>query len=399
MQTDRIILVKNVEIAIEKMAIYRRNQIKGKVIAITGSIGKTTTKELMYTTLSSFGKSHCNIMSFNNFNGITFTLLNTPADVEYAVFEIGIDKVGEMIDLTNLVKPDISVIKNIEYAHFANFNNLEEIAQEKTEIMQATKDYVLLNVDSNYYSYSIEKAKKLGIKSISFGTNELANIRLENIKIRNDLKSNVEYNIYNKKYNLQFNTIDKNIIFNSLPVLGVINLLDLDIQKALNTLSNVNTSERGRNNLEVVEYKHNNQEIKLNVINGVYNAVNPMAFNSGFDIMNNDYFKDNRKVCIFGGINEAGSKTQEFHLDVINKIKNSKIDVVILFNEYFKEGYEILKNEGYNAYFYNNADEVIEDIKDILKNNDLVFIKSSKYNKTYKIFNYLSENNKMDLFL
>lgn len=398
-EINRIILVKNVDVAIERMAIYRRNQLNGKVIAITGSVGKTTTKELMYKTLSFFGKSHCNMMSFNNLNGILITLLNTPIDVKYAIFEIGVDAVGQLLKLAKLVKPDISIIKNIENAHFANFNSLEEIAQEKTEIIKATKECVFLNIDSNYYSYSVKKSEMFNVKSISFGTNELASIRLNDVKIENNLKSNVKYTINGKIYKLLFNTIDKNIIFNSLPVLGVIHLLNLDIEQALNILSNISTPARGRNNLEIVEYIYNNQKIKLNVINGVYNAVNPMTFDSGLSIMNNDYFKNNRKVCIFGGINEAGSKTEEFHLDIINKIQNSKIDVVILFNEYFKDGYNILKKNNYNVYYYNNADEVINDVKDILKNNDLVFIKSSKYNKSYKIFNYLSENNKMDLFL
>lgn len=397
--TDRIILVKNTSYAFERMALYRRNQLKGKVISVTGSLGKTSTKDLLYTVLSDFGKAHCNMMSFNNYSGLLTTMVNTPIDTDYAIFEIGVDEKGQMLKLINLIHSNISIITNIEPAHFANFNNLEEIAFEKSEILIGTSEIAILNKDNKFYSFLKEKAKNLGLKIISFGKDNNSDIKLENFEIKENLKSDVLHKVFNRQYNKEFNTIDENIIFNSLSVLGVVNALNLDVEKTIDIISEKAITSRGRNNLEIIEYEYNNKKVKLNVINGVFNAVNPKAFDSGFSIMRNSYFFKKRKVCIFGGINEAGSQTKQFHLDVINKIQDVKVDVVILFNEYFRDGYNILKEKGFNVYFYNTASDVLRDVKDILQDDDLVFIKSSKYNKSYEIFNFLAENNKMDLFL
>ena len=397
--SDRIILVRDVNVAYEKLALYRRYQLKSKVICITGSLGKTTTKELCYLTLSHFGKASCNIMSFNNYSGLIYTMVNTPVDTEYAIYEVGIDECGQMLNLAKLVKPNISIITNIEKAHLGNYKNLDEIAFEKSEILKETSEYVILNRDNKYYDFISEKAVKLGCKPFSFGSTNFPNSKLLEFRINDNLKSEVKYSIFGKEYKVVFNTIDKNIIFNSMSVLTVCKLLDLNVEEALSVLSKDATSVRGRNNLEVVKYTYDNKEIKLNVINGVYNAVNPKAFDSGFEIMKNDYFKNNRKVCIFGAMAEAGSESKNFHLNIIEKIKELRPDVVVLFCPEFEEGYKILLNDGFDVHYYSDADDVIADIKNILNDNDLVFIKSSKGKKSYKIFNYLSENNKMDLFL
>ena len=96
---------------------------------------------------------------------------------------------------------------------------------------------------------------------------------------------------------------------------------------------------------------------------------------------------------------EAGSESKNFHLKIIEKIKELKPEVVVLFNSEFKDGYEILSKEGFDVHYHSNAEEVINNIKNILNDDDLVFIKSSKSKKSYEIFNFLSEDNKMDMFL
>ena len=393
----RIIIVKNTMQAMEKMAIYRRNEIKGKVIGITGSLGKTSTKDLTYNVLNNFGKASCNIQSFNNHMGVLTTMLNTPADVKYAVFEIGMSEVGELRPLAKLVKPDIAIITNIEPAHLGCFNNIDEIAFEKSEILAETKELAILNVDNKFFNFLSDKATKNNLKIFSFGRSEKANIRLTKSEIL-DGKIEAEYNIFEKKLDVIFNILDINIVFNTLPVLGIIKYLNLDFNNVTSYLS-IQECSRGRNNLERITYEHKGHLINLNIINGTYNAVNPKAFDSGFELIKN--FKNaNKKICIFGPIKEAGEKTEEFHLSLKYKILDSHINIVLLFSEEMKVLYNALKdNPKIEVHYFDSYEEVIENIDDFLADNDIIFLKSSKYSKTYKIFNYLNKNNPMDLFM
>ena len=136
---SRIILVKDTVVAMEKMAKYARDDVKGKVIGITGSLGKTTTKELFYSCLSNFGKVHCNIMSFNNYIGVLTTLCNLPIDTDFAVIEMGMNAAGEMEQLSKIVRPDITTILNIASAHLAFFREEKDIAYAKSEIFKRIK--------------------------------------------------------------------------------------------------------------------------------------------------------------------------------------------------------------------------------------------------------------------
>ena len=117
-----------------------------------------------------------------------------------------------MQELIGLVKPHVSIITNIEPAHFANFNNLDEIAFEKSEILTKTSEFAILNKDNKFYDFLNTKSENLGLKTISFSKNNVSNIKLENFKIKDNLKSDVLYNIFNNQYSKEFNTIDKNIL-------------------------------------------------------------------------------------------------------------------------------------------------------------------------------------------
>lgn len=393
----KIIIVKNTVQAMEKMAVYRRDELKGKVIGITGSLGKTTTKDLVFSTLNLFGKTSCNIQSFNNYIGVLTTIINTPADTEYAIFEIGMNNPGELRPLAKLVRPDISIITNIEPAHLGCFNNIDEIAFEKSEILPETKELAILNLDNKYYKFLEEKAINNNLKVFNFGKNKDANVVLEDYSINSEY-IDVKYNVFGEKFNANFNNLDINVVFNSLAVIAVVKYLNLDVKMAINGLSKQECS-RGRNNLEKVKYINNKDQIlNLNIINGTYNAVNPKAFNSGFELMKN--FKNfNNKICIFGPIKEAGEKTDEFHLSLKDKIIDCGANIVVLFSEEMKILYDALKETNIKLYYFDNYEKIIENIDNIVNDNDLIFIKSSKSSKTYKIFNYLNKNNPMDLFV
>ena len=164
--------------------LYREN-IKTKIIAITGSCGKTTLKELLGNSLKQLSSVGISPKSYNNKYGVPLSLFNLDQKNNYGVLEIGMDKKGEIDYLSKIVKPDVSVITNINYAHAKNFKNIKQIALAKSEIINNTKinGFIVLNADDNFFTLHKKMANKRKLKILSFGIdNQNANIKLISIK-------------------------------------------------------------------------------------------------------------------------------------------------------------------------------------------------------------------------
>ena len=132
-----LLLVPNVMKALQSMASFARNRFKGKVIAVTGSVGKTSTKEMLHKILSDQGETHSSFASYNNHWGVPLTLTRMPEGADFSVIEIGMNHPGEIAPLSVLAKPDIALITSVAPAHLAAFKNIEEIAREKASIDKA----------------------------------------------------------------------------------------------------------------------------------------------------------------------------------------------------------------------------------------------------------------------
>ena len=145
----------------ESSELYREN-IKTKIIAITGSCGKTTLKELLGNTLKQISTVGISPKSYNNKYGVPLSLFNLDQKDDYGVLEIGMDKKGEIDYLSKIIKPDVSIITNVNYAHIKNFKNIRQIALAKSEIINNTKDngFIILNADDNFFNLH----KKIAVK-------------------------------------------------------------------------------------------------------------------------------------------------------------------------------------------------------------------------------------------
>ena len=384
-QNSRIILVKDIMEAFKNLAIFSRNRLKGNVIGITGSVGKTSTKDMLFKCFSVIGKSSCNQRSFNSYNGVLTTLTNTPKDTEFAIYEMGTSEVGEMEVLRNLVKPEVTIILNILSSHIANFGTEENIATEKSNIFDKNTKCVILNTDNKMFDFIKNIANQKGVKNIkTFSKDSASNVKLNSYKLEND-KANIEYIVDEVKYNCQLNNLDYNIAFNFLAVLSVASYLKVDINKIIEAASDYDTT-RGRNNIEYVNREINGKQVHLTLINGSYNAVNPETFISGLRLMNSifDKNKHNKKVCIWGDMRETGDKTEEFHLSLKQPLLDSKADLLLTVGENMRLLNESLGNEIKTVHF-ENIDDMIAGYKDYLEDGDFVFVKSSNGTRTYKL--------------
>jgi murE/murF fusion protein len=351
--------------------IYRQN-INAKIIAITGSCGKTSLKELLGSSLGQISKVSFSPKSYNNKYGVPLSLFNLKQKDDYGVLEIGMDKKGEIDYLSKIVRPDVSVITNITYAHAKNFKNIKQIALAKSEIISNTKDngFIVLNADDNFFSLHKKLAIKKNLNIISFGIkNKNSNIKLLDIKkATNKYKATIKVNNF-KTYFLIKNDFQNNIL-NILATLAVMSIY-LDISKIdKNIFYNFKTPD-GRGDISKIRHKNK----LLNLIDESYNS-NPLSLKSA--ILNFDKIKSNKskKYLLLGDMLELGKYSKKLHQSIGRIINRTKIDKV------FVKGHKILFT--YNSItklkrggILNNNSAIINLIKNDLNNNDYLMVKAS----------------------
>ena len=174
----RIIKVDNEFNFLNYFASQKREKSRAKIIAVTGSAGKTSLKNLIKDQLDSFGKTFCSPKSFNNYLGVPLSLSQLNTNHQFAVFEVGMSKAGEIHSLSKLIKPHIGIITNIGEAHIENFKNLNGIAKAKGEIINNIKKNgtLILNRDDKYFDYFKKRAKFKNLRVISFGISKKSDV-------------------------------------------------------------------------------------------------------------------------------------------------------------------------------------------------------------------------------
>ena len=363
--------------------IFRKN-INTNIIAITGSCGKTTLKELLGNSLRKISKVSISPKSYNNKYGVPLSLFNLNQNDEYGVLEVGMDKKGEIDYLSKIIQPDVSVITNINYAHAKNFKNINHIALAKSEIINNTKTngFVVLNADDNFFKFHKKLAHKKNLQVISFGIdNQKADIKLINIK-REDkkFKVNIKVNKINRSF-LVSNDFQNNI-YNILASLAVMSIYINTLKLNENIFINFKIP-RGRGDISKIKTNNKN----LNLIDESYNS-NPLSLKSA--ILNYDKIDSNKskKYLLIGDMLELGNHSKKLHESIAPIINRTKIDKVFvkgnkvsfIFNKLskFKKG-RIL----------NNKSQIIELIRNDLNNNDYLMIKASNATGFNKIVNEL----------
>ena len=227
-------------ILLSKASRKRINNSKN-IIAITGSSGKTSTKEMLGHALSTIESTYINPDSYNNHVGVPYSLANMPRNTNYGIFELGMNNLNEISILSKLVKPDIAIITNISEAHIGNFNSIKDIITAKSEIFNGLRSngYILLNNDHIYYKElekNISKSKNYNI--IKYGFNKNADIRLIKRLVENYGQTLIA-EAYGKTYKYKINLDGEHQAINSLAVLGVLLISKCNIEKGLKNLTKV----------------------------------------------------------------------------------------------------------------------------------------------------------------
>ena len=359
--------------------LYREN-IRTKIIAITGSCGKTTLKELLGNSLKQLSSVGISPKSYNNKYGVPLSLFNLDQKNNYGVLEIGMDKKGEIDYLSKIVKPDVSVITNINYAHAKNFKNIKQIALAKSEIINNTKinGFIVLNADDNFYTLHKKMANKRKLNILSFGIdNQNANIKLISIKkIANKFKATIRINNL-KTYFFISNNFQSNIL-NILAALSVMSIF-LDISKLKKNIFISFKIPNGRG--DIAKIKIDNK--KLNLIDESYNS-NPLSLKSA--ILNFDKIKidKGKKYLLLGDMLELGKHSKKLHLSIAKIINNTKIDKVFVIGSKVLFTYNSISKKKKGRILINKS-QIIDLIKNDLNNNDYLMVKASNATGLNKI--------------
>lgn len=369
-----LIIVKDVLEGLENLGRAARKRVKGKVAAITGSVGKTTTKEMLRTALQPSGKVHASVASFNNHWGVPLTLARMPEDTDFGIFEIGMNHSGEIRTLVDMVQPDAAIITCVEAAHMGNFENLEEIASAKAEIMEGLVKggTILLNRDNGHFDYLYDHAKKLGIEknAKSYGEGEDADFKLLNIKSHEDC-SCFTAEIGGEELAVKLGAPGRHLVQNAIGVLAFCAIFKADLAHAGMALAEF-SAEKGRGARSVREIIGG----EFTLIDESYNA-NPASMRAAISLLSSSATgRSGRRIAVLGDMLEMGRFSETLHAELAQPLQEANVDIVALSGKEMNHLADTLRGD-IQVYYRGDVDALADWLITKLRAGDVVMVKSS----------------------
>lgn len=370
-----IILVKNSIIALRDIASYIRKKSSAIFIGVTGSVGKTSTRDMIYSVLNENFSTLKTEGNNNNNIGLPLTIMRLK-DEKAVVIEMGMNHLGEISYLSKITKPNIGVITNVGTAHIGELGSRENILKAKLEIRDGMdqQDILILNNDcdllNKYYLNNKENVISVGIDNIS-------DFMAVDIELYQDSsRFNILYK--NKKTNIYCPIPGKVFVYNCLVAFAVGTLLNIEVSKIQDGIKNFKLT---KNRMEIIELKNN-----IKIINGTYNA-SVDSMKSSLDILKQ---QKNRKIAVLGSMLELGDFSKELHEEVGNYVVKNNIDILITVGIEAKNIGNKALELGFNSknlYCFENNLEAINILKEIIKNDDCILLKASNGLKFNEILN------------
>lgn len=368
-----MIVVDDVLGAMGRLGVAARARTAARIVAVTGSVGKTTTKEMLRHVLGAQGRVHASAASFNNHWGVPLTLARMPRDTHFGVFEIGMNHAGEIRPLVKMVRPHVAIITAIAAAHLGHFNGLGDIAAAKAEIFEGLENggHALLNADSEKFSQLKKTAADCGVSNIhAFGESKQADIRLLSCEPIAQ-GSRVEADIAGDRVEMIVGLPGRHIVQNALAVMGAVKFTDADLaQAALDLAQLPETKGRGaRHMLDAAPGK-------IIVIDESYNA-NPASMQAAIELLRDTAVTDGgRRIAVLGDMLELGRFSEQMHRELAGPLTESGTDLVLLAGPEIKVLDDALP-DGLAHHYCDDVDSLQALLLDTIKAGDVVMIKSS----------------------
>ena len=373
--SEKLLIVDDTFKALQDLGRASRGRSSAKIIGVTGSVGKTGTKEMLATAFGSQGQTHASIKSYNNHWGVPLTLSNMHAGADYGVFEMGMNHANEITPLSKMVQPDISIITTIAPVHIGNFENgLDGIVAAKAEIFNGMKagSAAVLNADIPQFEQLRSLASDKGIKVYSFGESSDADAKIiDCLEAANG--SRIKADILDETVSFTLQVPGRHIVCNALSVLLAVKLAGLDVEKAAKALA---TQEAivGRGKREMIDSGVADNPITL--IDESYNA-SPTAMNAAFKVLALvDPGRGGRRIAVLGDMLELGKNAPEMHAELALPLKAANIDLVYTCGKNMKKLHESLPANQRGVH-KEDSKALAQIVPDVLIPGDVVMVKGS----------------------
>ncbi len=384
-----MIVVDDVLAALTRLGLASRARSKAQIIAVTGSVGKTTTKEALRHVLSACGKVHASAASFNNHWGVPLTLARMPEDADYGVFEIGMNHHDEIRPLVKMVQPHVAAITLIAPAHLGHFANLEEIAVAKAEIFEGVLPggYALLNRDDKRFKQLEALATAAGVEHIAtFGENARSTYKLRDLVMKTDC-SCITVSIAGQEAAVKIGAPGRHIVQNMLAVLGAAHLVGADMTQVVLALGTLQ-AEAGRG----AQYRLRHGDGTFTLIDESYNA-NPTSMRAALSLLEvtepQQYGEEaGRRIAVLGDMLELGKQSSKLHGDLARPIVDAKVNMLFIGGAHMSALKSAMPAEIHVEY-REHVDELLPLVVKAVRPGDVVMIKSSKSIGFVKIVNAL----------
>ena len=358
---DKIVIkVKDTHQALKDMASYLRNHRPVKVVGVTGSVGKTSTRDMVYSVVKQKYKTLKTEGNYNNEIGLPLTILRYH-DEEVLVLEMGMNHLQEMSRLSMIARPDIACITNVGTAHIGELGSRENILKAKLEIINGMKEgsTLIINQDNDM----LQTVELPHLNVVRVGKGKEASIQASHIVLE-ETKSSFEVEYQGKKEIIEVPVQGEHNISNALIAIAVgieLNISLEDIKKGIQEF------KLTKNRMDILEKNHKT------VIDGTYNA-SVDSMKSSIDVLAN-YKK--RKVAILADMLELGDYSQQLHEEVGNYVATKEIDVLICIGKEAKYIYQKARESMKDVYYFESNQEVIARLDELLKEDDVILVKGS----------------------
>jgi UDP-N-acetylmuramoyl-tripeptide--D-alanyl-D-alanine ligase len=382
-----LLVVEDVLAGLVALAHASRARLGAQIIAVTGSVGKTSTKEALRCVLAAQGGTHASTASFNNHWGVPLSLARCPATVRFAIFEIGMNHAGEITPLVEIVRPHVAVITTVEPVHLEFFAGIEAIADAKAEIFSGVEPggAVVLNRDNLQFARLEAHAKRAGISRIvSFGADAKSDARLIDVSLHATCSA-VHANILDHDVTYKIGVPGRHMAMNSLAVLAGAALLGADLARAALSLSQLE-APAGRGVRRVLEV--GNGEATL--IDESYNA-NPASMGAALNVLGRAHVGPHgRRIAVLGDMLELGPTGPALHRGLAEAVKANNIDLVYCCGPLMRNLWDALSTGKRGGYAENSAALETQAVAAI-RAGDAIMVKGSLGSKMKTIVNSLEK--------
>jgi UDP-N-acetylmuramoyl-tripeptide--D-alanyl-D-alanine ligase len=368
-----LLIVADTQVALEALGRASRKRSKAKIVGVTGSVGKTGTKEALRCAFERQGRSFASAGSLNNQWGVPLSLARMPQDTNFGIFEMGMNHAGEIAALTGLVRPHIAVITTIEPAHLGHFASLEAIADAKAEIFAGVEPggAAVLNRDNRFFARLAAAAAANGITRIlGFGAHEEASVRLLNCHLH-ATASAVTAAVMGEIIDYSVALPGRHWVMNSLAVLAAVNAAGGDVGMAAAAMATL-TGLDGRGRRHRITFATGTAEL----IDESYNA-SPASMRAAFAVLGGiELGPGGRRIAVLGDMLELGAEAQRLHAELAAPLLAANVDLVFTVGNDMRALEAALPTERRGAHAATST-EMAGILADRLRPGDVISVKGS----------------------